>query len=109
MNDYLVIGIIAAVVIVAAYNIIKVLTIRKKGVEADGVISRITESSSVDGDGSLDVTYTYYVVYRTQDGNEIEANLNHAPGRTRVGDQVRIKYLPEKPKHAVLIKKTTVA
>ena len=104
MNDYLVIGIIAAVVIVAAYNIIKVLTIRRKGVETEGVISRITEHSSVDGDGSLDVTYTYYVVFRTQDGQEVEADLNHAPGRTRVGDRVRIKYLPEKPKHAVLIK-----
>ena len=41
MNDYLVIGIIAAVVIVAAFNIIKVLTIRKKGIETEGVISRI--------------------------------------------------------------------
>ena len=104
MNDYLVIGIIAAVVIVAAFNIIKVLTIRKKGVETEGVISRIEEQSTVDGDGSLDVTHTYYVVFRTQDGQEMEADLNHAPGHTRVGDQVRIKYLPEKPKHAVLIK-----
>ena len=104
MNDYLVIGIIAAVEIVAAFNIIKVLTIRKKGIETEGVISRITEQSSVDGDGSLDVTYTYYVVFKTQDGKEVEADLNHAPGRTRLGDQVRIRYLPEKPKHAVLIK-----
>lgn len=104
MNDYLVIGIIAAVVIVAAFYIIKVLTIRRKGIETEGVISRIEEQSTVDGDGSLDVTYTYYVVFRTQDGQEVEADLNHAPGHIRVGDQVRIKYLPEKPKHAVLIK-----
>ena len=104
MNDDLVIGIIAAVVIVAAFNIIKVLTIRKKGIETEGVISRIEEQSSVDGDGSLDVTHTYYVVFRTQDGQKTEADLNHAPGHMRVGDQVRIKYLPEKPKHAVLIK-----
>ncbi len=104
MNDYLVIGIIAAVVIVAAFNIIKVLTIRKKGIETEGVISRIEEQSSVDGDGSLDVTHTYYVVFRTQDGQEMEADLNHASGRTRLGDKVKIKYLPEKPKHAVLIK-----
>ena len=58
VNNYLVIGIIAAVVIVAAFNIIKVLTIRKKGVETEGIISRIEEQSTVDGDGSLDVTYT---------------------------------------------------
>lgn len=105
MNDFLVIAIIALVVIVAMFNIIKVLTIRKKGVETEGVISRITEQSTVGGDGSIDVTYTYYVIYRTQDGQEVEADLNHAPGRTRVGDVVRIKYLPEKPKHAVLVKK----
>ena len=104
MNEYLVIAIIALVVIVAAFNIIKVLTIRKKGVETEGVISRITEQSTVGGDGSIDVTYTYYVIYTTQDGQEVEADLNHAPGRTRVGDAVRIKYLPEKPKHAVLVK-----
>lgn len=104
MNDYLVIGIIAAVVIVAAFNIIKVLTIRRKGIETEGVIFRIEEQSTVDGDGSLDVTYTYYVVFRTQDGQEVEADLNNAPGHIRVGDQVRIKYLPEKPKHAVLVK-----
>ena len=103
MNNFFVIGIIALVVIVAAFNIIKVLTIRKKGVEAEGVISRIIEQSNVDGDGSLDVTYTYYVKFRTQDGQEVEADLNHAPSRIRVGDSVRIKYLPEKPKHAVLI------
>ena len=104
MNTYVIIGIIALVVIVAAFNIIKVLTIRKKGVETEGIISRIDEQSMVDGDGSLDVTYTYYVIYKTQDGQEVEADLNHAPGRTRVGDVVRIKYLPEKPKHAVLVK-----
>ena len=104
MNDYTVIGIIAAVVIVAAFNIIKVLMIRRKGVETEGVISRIEEQSTVDGDGSLDVTYTYYVIFKTQDGQEMEADLNHATGHICGGDQVRIKYLPEKPKHAVLIK-----
>ena len=104
MNDYIVIGIIATVVIVVAFNIIKVITIRRKGIETEGVISRIEEQSAVDSNGSLDVTYTYFVVFRTQNGQEVEADLNHAPGCTRVGDRVRIKYLPEKPKHAVLIK-----
>ena len=104
MNNYTVIGIIAAVVIVAAFKIIKVITIRRKGIETEGIISRIEEQSTVDGDGSLDVTYTYYVIFKTQDGQKTEADLNHAPGHMRVGDQVRIKYLPEKPKHAVLIK-----
>ena len=98
MNNYLVIGIIAAVVIAAAFNIIKVLTIRRKGIETEGIISRMEEQSAVDSNGSLDVTYTHYVVFRTQNGQEAEADLNRSPGHTRVGDRVRIKYLPEKPK-----------
>ena len=88
---------------IIVFNIIRSNKIRKNGVEADAVISRIEEQESVDADGSLDVTYTYYVSYRTQDGQIIEAKLNHAPGRTRVGEQVHIKYLPEKPKYAILI------
>ena len=105
MEKYLLFGAVAALIVgVIVFNIIRNSKIRKNGVEADAVVSRIEEQESTDADGSLDVTYTYYVSYRTQDGQDIEAKLNHAPGRTRVGEQVRIKYLPEKPKFAILIK-----
>ena len=40
----------------------------------------------------------------TIDGQVIEARLGGAPRFTNVGYQVRIKYLPEKPKHAIIIK-----
>ena len=46
----------------------------------------------------------YYVTYVNQDGQTVEAQLLGAPGRTREGDRVRIKYLPEKPHFAILVK-----
>lgn len=105
MEKYLLFGAVVALIIgVIVFNIIRSQKIRKNGIEADAVVSRIAEQDSVDSDGSLDVSYTYYVAYRTQDGQDVEAQLNHAPGRTRVGEQVRIKYLPEKPEFAILIK-----
>lgn len=103
MKIYIVLGIIAVVVIVAVLNIIRVFKIRKNGIETDAVISRIEEQDSSDGD-DYTVVYIYYISYRTQEGKTVEAKLNHAPGRTRVGDQVRIKYLPEKPNHAIIVK-----
>ena len=42
--------------------------------------------------------------YVDQQGKSVEARLNSAPGRTREGDRVRIKYLPEKPHFAILMK-----
>ena len=105
MLKYVLIGAAAVVVVgLAVYSFLRNNKIRKEGVEADAVVSRIEEQESANSDGSFDTTYTYYVNYRTQDGQTVEAKLNRAPVRTRVGDQVRIKYLPEKPKYALLVK-----
>ena len=105
MEKYFIFGAVAALVIgVAIYTFIRNNKIRKNGVEADAVVSRIEEERSTSTEGGADFTYTYYVVYTNQDGQEIEAKLSSAPGHTRVGDPVRIKYLPEKPKFAILVK-----
>lgn len=94
------VGIIIAVIfIVKRYN-----NIKKNGVETDAVISRIKENETLNDDGSVDTDYIYYVKFTTQDGQAVEARLGGAPKLTRVGDRVRIKYLPEKPKYAILIK-----
>ena len=98
------IAVAALIAGVAIYNFIRSKKIRRNGVEADAVVSRIEESSSPGNEGGVDFTYTYYVTYKTQDGCTVDAQLNHAPGYTRVGESVRIKYLPEKPHHAVLVK-----
>ena len=91
--------IIAAIFIVKRYN-----NIKKNGVEADAVISRIKENETLNDYGSVDHSYIYYVKYTAQDGQLVEARLGGAPRLTRVGDRVRIKYLPEKPKYAIIIK-----
>ena len=105
MLKYVLFGAVIALIIgFIVYSAVRNNKIRKNGIEADAVVSRIDENERSDGDGSLDVIYTHYVTYQAQDGQTIEAKLDHAPGRTRVGDRVRIKYLPEKPNFAILIK-----
>ena len=47
----------------------------------------------------IDNNYTF-----TIDGQAVEARLGGAPRFTREGEQVRIKYPPEKPRYAIIIK-----
>ena len=105
MEKYLIIGAVAALIIgVAIYTFIRNNKIRKNGVEADAVVSRIEEEQTVSSEDGVDYTYTHYVTYRNPQGETVEAKLDHAPGRIRVGDTVKIKNLPEKPHFAVLVK-----
>lgn len=105
MMKYVMFGAVTALIIgYVIYTAIRNNKIRKNGVEADAVVSRIEEEQSVSSEGGVDYTYTHYVTYRNPQGETVEAKLNHAPGRTRVGDRVKIKYMPEKPNFAVLIK-----
>ena len=101
-------AIIAAAVVIAAVAIFFVAkrynAIKKNGVEVDAVVSRIKEEENTDDDGHVNYTYTYYVRFTAQDGKSVEAKLNHAPRNTREGDTLRVKYLPEKPKYALLVK-----
>lgn len=90
--------------------------INQNGIEADAVVTRINETENTDTD-TLNTTihYTYYVTYQTQDGQTVEAKL--ASGKSfenrigkswdsdlHEGSNVRIKYLPKKPKYVILIK-----
>lgn len=101
-------AIIAAAVVLVAVGVFFVVkrytAIKKNGVEVDAVVSRIKEVETRNDDGSFDTTYTYYVKFKTQDGQEVEARLGSAPRFTRQGDVLRVKYLPEKPKYAILVK-----
>lgn len=63
--------------------------INTDGIEADGVISRITQSGTP---GRL--SYDYYAVYRTEDGEETEGVISNPRGDLKVGDHVRLKYHP---------------
>ena len=104
--------------------IIVVVTIRNKkingdidqnGLEADAVVSRVKENVTSDSDGMVSVSYTYYVTYRTMNGQTTEAQLGSGKsvdfriGRKawdhdlQEGAKVRIKYLPERPSYAIRI------
>lgn len=74
--------------------------IRERGIEAIGEISRISESTDFDT-GST--TYSWYVYFRTEDGQEREALLLDSPNLV-TGTRVRIKYDPERPNSAVVVK-----
>lgn len=105
MTKYILFGAVAALIIgFIVYTAIRNNRIRKNGVEADAVITRIEEQESVDSEGGVDYTYTHYVAYQSPDGQTVEAKLDHAPWGARVGDTLRIKYLPEKPNFAVTVK-----
>lgn len=105
MKEYLIfVGVALIIVAVVIYTILRNNKIRKSGVETDAVISRIEEERMTSSEGGADFTEIYYVTYVNQQGQTVEARLDSAPGRTREGDRVRIKYLPEKPHFAILVK-----
>ena len=109
---------IAVVVIVIAIGIIfnakRNNEIKQNGIEADAVVSRIKENESVDEDGFVSTTYTFYVTYRSMDGQTVEAKLGSGKsfdnriGKAwdsdlKQGSAVRIKYIPEKPNYVIRI------
>ena len=89
--------------------------IEQNGIEADAVVSRVKEVENTDADSAAtSTTYTFFVTYRTMDGQTVEAKLasgksfdNHI-GKSwysdlHEGSNVRIKYIPEKPKYVIRI------
>ena len=98
-------GVLAAVLIVGLiYTIKRNQKINSQGIETDAVVSRIKEIESRDSDGAITTSYEYYVRYQTETGETVEAKLGNAPRRVREGDALRVKYLPEKPKFALVVK-----
>ena len=94
-------GIIAALVTAVIYYVIISFRIHRNGVETDAVISRI----KIDTDADDDIVKTYYVTYRNDDGEAVEALLGNPRHNMTQGVRLRVKYLPEKPKHVVLAKR----
>lgn len=89
--------------------------IRQNGIEASAVVTRVKENVSADSSGMVSVRNSYYVTYRAQNGQEVEALLGSGKSfefnigkrawdaDLREGSQLRIKYLPEKPNFAIRI------
>lgn len=100
--------IIAVIVIAAAAGLVfsfrRSKAIKERGVETDAVISRVKEIESDDADGNRTVSYEYFVTYRNEAGEAVEAKLGNPPAFAREGMQLRVKYLPEKPKYALAVR-----
>ena len=90
--------------------------IKMNGIEADAVVTRVEENVSTDADGSISgINRTYFVTYRTLNGETVEAEL--ASGKSldihigkadwdrdlHEGSRVRIKYLPDRPHYVIRI------
>ena len=113
---YIAVGLIAVVILTGiVFTTKRNNEIKQNGIEADAVISRIKENESTDEDGFTTVSYTYYVNYRTMDGQTVEAKLgsgksidNNLIGKPwdsdlKEGVSLRIKYLPDKPKYVIRV------
>ncbi len=104
-KNVIIILIAAAIVLIGViYSLIRNNAIKKNGTETEAVVSRITDDTTVNEDGTTDTRYTYFVRFRTPEGKELEVQLGGATNRLKVGDPVRIKYRPEKPNYALRMK-----
>ena len=100
MFGVVVVGIVGGII----FTIMRTNAIKKNSIEANAVVSRIKEQESTDSDGFTDTTYIYFVKFRTQDGQDVEARLSNPSGTIKIGDELRIKYLPNKPKMVIAVK-----
>ena len=86
-------------------GLIQIFTVRRRGVGAEGVISRVETHDTTDGDGMPMTYYSYYVRFETREGRLVEAALSNPASRLAVGDRVKVKYLAEDPEKVVLMEK----
>ena len=91
----------ASVAGIIIFTIRRNKAIMRDGIETEAVVTRIEESESTDSDGSTNVSYTYYVEYRTLEGGTLEARLGNASRDLHEGSRLRIMYLPNKPGYVI--------
>ena len=100
-------AIIAAVIIALGtglvFNYKRSQKIQQNGVETDAVVSRVKEIERETSEGVHDTAYEYFVRYQSPSGEVVEAKLSNPPRFLAEGTQLRIKYLPEKPKYALIV------
>ena len=76
--------------------------IKRLGTETDAVVSRIEREESRNDDGSTHTSVYYYVSYLDDELRNVEAVLMTPPKGLEMGTRLRIRYLPDKPKFAVV-------
>ena len=97
--------VIIAVLIVAARNRKRSKAINENGIEVDAVVSRIKEVETVNADGDRYVNYEYFVKFRNEAGETVEARLGNPSPNITEGTRLRVKFLLEKPKYVLAIRK----
>lgn len=106
-NNHIVLFIAAAAVLVIGgivFTVLRNKKIKENGVEAAAVVSRIEIERELSDDGHSNEKEKYYVTYTNAEGQTVEAVLGNPPARARVGTELKIKYLPEKPKYVIYVK-----
>ena len=103
---YVGIAVVVIIIIIGfIYNYKRSKAINERGIEVDAVVSRIKENEGQDSDGNRTTDYEYFVKYKTESGETVEAKLGNPPRFIMEGSQLRVKYLPEKPKYVLMVKK----
>ena len=103
---YVIIAVVAIAVIIGfIYSYRRNKAINENGIEVDAVLSRIKEMERVNDDGSHETEYEFFVKYKNESGEAVEARLGNPPRFITEGTTLRVKYLPEKPKYVLMVKK----
>ena len=84
------------------YAMIYIARVKRYGTEAEAYVSRLEEHESIDADGACSTYYDVYVIYRTQEGRQVEGTLSNPKNRLKEGDRLLIRYLPGKENIPVL-------
>ncbi len=101
---YAVIALVALVIVGSfLYTHKRSKAINERGIETDAVICQVKEIET-ETNGTRDLSYEYYVNYQNQSGQTVKAKLGNPPRLAREGMQLRVKYLPEKPKYVQMVK-----
>ena len=82
--------------------------IKDEGMETEAVVSRVDEHINVMADGMTTVEVKYYVKYRNNFGEEIEAELGNPERGLKEGALIIIKYLPNKEKYVVMLSRKEI-
>ena len=100
MDKGLVMWIVFAAVLIVGVLVSRIIRngIKKNGIEADAIVSRI-----VDDGTQMDIDISVYVRYSTSEGEEVEAVLSNPRTDLKEGQRVRIKYHPKMKGNARLV------
>ena len=101
--NWILFGLVVALIIGGiVYSIMRTNKVKQDGIEADAFVARVDVEESTDSDGMTSTTEKYTVRYTGQDGKAVEARLANPRKGLVMGDRIKVKYLPEKPKYVVM-------